>query len=434
MNTSDGQPAVLNTLPTGRRVFLLAFAAAFAGLIIKTPGAISHAQFFAEDGVIFFTSQFGHTWPRLLTPYAGYLHTIPRLVAWLASFFPYAQAPLVYNAMAMLLDAWAVAYFATRTSFIAPCWICVAIILLAPSNGEILGTLTNIQWFLQFAVFAMSMLPTSGMQRLGGMLRIAALLSLLAMSLTGPFSALCLILLIGSATLYCLSSLGLPSLVDSLKNWWERTDRPAVIMTAIGGTLQLCVLLIIGQRTNSGHFSFEAAKKLFGEGIERHTLGFVPIPPMAFLGLFIALIAFAIYQAIFKQQVKWLSILFMLAFASLQILPVCYNGNDVLVSAENLNGDRYFFFMKISLYLAVVALLMEYPLARRFKLYAAPPAALFALTIMRPGLAQRPMLADLHWKQSAAILRQGKFPVELPINPVPWKIILQAPPKTDRRQ
>lgn len=434
MNAPDNPPTLPNISPINARAFLLAFSSALAGLIIKTPGAIDHAQFWAEDGVIFFASQFGRNWPQLFTLYAGYLHAIPRLVAWFASFFSYAQAPLVYNAMAMLLDAWAIAYFAIRARFIAPYWICVAIILLTPGNGEVLGTLTNVQWFLQFAVFAMTMLPFSDIQRFGGMPRIAALLALLAMSLTGPFSTLCLILLVGLATIYYLSLASKLPMISPLENWWRCIDRPAVAITAIGGATQLCALLTIGQRTNSGRFSFEVARKLFGEGIERHTFGFAPLPPIAFSALLVALTAFATYKAICKQQGRWLLILFMLAFASLQILPICYNGSNVIVSSDNLGGDRYFFFMKTGLYLATVALLQEHPQARRFRLYAVLPLTLFALIVTHPELGRRPALVDLHWKQSATALKQGKFPVELPINPVPWKIVLQAPQEADPYQ
>lgn len=292
MNAPNNQAATSYTFQAGKRMFFLAFVASLVGLIIKTPGAINHAQFWAEDGVVFFASQFDHAWPQLLTPYAGYLHAIPRLVAWLASFFPYAQAPFIYNTLAMLLDAWAIAYFAARINFIAPSWVCVAIILFAPSNGEMLGTLTNVQWFLQFVVFAMSMLPSNGIQRPRTTFHLATLFTLFAISLTGPFSALCLIMLAGLAMIYSLSlGFKLPTGAP-LENWWRRCDRPAVSLTAIGGAIQLCVLLTVGQRTNSGHFSFKVAKKLFSEGIERHTLGFAPIPPVMFFSLFIALIFF----------------------------------------------------------------------------------------------------------------------------------------------
>ena len=427
MNTS-----VNKTLSLARRHrFLLAFMAALVGLIAKAPEAITQAQFWAEDGVQFFASQFGQAWPQFFIPYAGYLHTIPRFVAWVASLFPYAQAPLIYNASATLIDAWAIAYFATRMRFIIPCWACVAIILAAPGNGEILGTLTNVQWFLQLALFAAIISPAPKTRNSSIAARVVALTLFLSMSLTGPFSILILILLIGMALIYYPSLPFKLATSELIKKWWIHANLPVILAVATGGVIQLCVLLTIGQRT-SGHFSLDIARKFFSEGIEWHTLGSTPLPPNVFLMLLVFLTAYIAYQIFYKKQEKWLLILLGLIFASLQILPLCYAGSQNIVDTNILSGDRYFFFMKISLYLTSIALLIEHRLSKRIKLYPAIPLALLALIVTHPALGKRFALADLNWEKSAAVLEEGKFPVELPINPEPLKIILQAPENTDK--
>ena len=65
------------------------------GLVLyaRMPDAFSHPQFWAEDGTIFFLDAHSGGWRALLDPYSGYLHLIPRAVAWLAELLPYELIP-----------------------------------------------------------------------------------------------------------------------------------------------------------------------------------------------------------------------------------------------------------------------------------------------------------------------------------------------------
>ncbi|WP_312930666.1 hypothetical protein, partial [Stutzerimonas nitrititolerans] len=83
-------------------------------LAYKCNDALSTPQFWAEDATVFFSDQFGHAWPQLFSPYAGYLHTLPRLVAWAASWLSPGKAPLIYNAAAIVLCALAIALTCRR--------------------------------------------------------------------------------------------------------------------------------------------------------------------------------------------------------------------------------------------------------------------------------------------------------------------------------
>src|SRR5689334_6167209 len=93
-------------------VFLGAVCFLFLLLFLKRPDALLSAQFFAEDGRIFFHDQllFG-AWEAFSIPYAGYLLFVPKSVAMLASLFPIEAAPTVYNVAALLIAACSCAIF-----------------------------------------------------------------------------------------------------------------------------------------------------------------------------------------------------------------------------------------------------------------------------------------------------------------------------------
>ena len=65
-------------------------------LFCRSPRLLTHAQFYAEDGTIWFAQAYNGGWLHSLTlPQAGYLNTMPRLAAGLALLVPLPWAPLV---------------------------------------------------------------------------------------------------------------------------------------------------------------------------------------------------------------------------------------------------------------------------------------------------------------------------------------------------
>jgi hypothetical protein len=75
-------------------VFLFSLLLVFSRL----PGALFHAQFFAEDGWVWYQQAYNLHWlPSLGIAQAGYLQTLPRLVTGLVLLFPMQWAPLIMN-------------------------------------------------------------------------------------------------------------------------------------------------------------------------------------------------------------------------------------------------------------------------------------------------------------------------------------------------
>lgn len=67
----------------------------FILLFIKETKQFMIPQFWAEDGAIFFSQAVMLHWQSLITPYAGYLHLYPRLIAEFSIYFPYIYAPII---------------------------------------------------------------------------------------------------------------------------------------------------------------------------------------------------------------------------------------------------------------------------------------------------------------------------------------------------
>lgn len=128
-------------------------AATFVLLLSRRLDFIQRPAFWAEDGVVFFCDQLTLGAGALLEPYAGYLHTVPRLLAAALSLLPFAWAPLGYTLVATAISALCCAWV-TRAEFRRAVLGDGARALLAvwlacmPTGTETVGNLTNLQWHL----------------------------------------------------------------------------------------------------------------------------------------------------------------------------------------------------------------------------------------------------------------------------------------------
>ncbi len=79
--------------------------AAFLVIFSRRPDAILNAQFFAEDGKLWYADAYRFGLRSLLFPADGYLHTVARLTALVTLIFPFSIAPLVMNLCAITFQA-----------------------------------------------------------------------------------------------------------------------------------------------------------------------------------------------------------------------------------------------------------------------------------------------------------------------------------------
>ncbi len=180
-------PAGLETVRTP--CWLACAAAGLVGalLVVRRSDVFATPQFWHEDAVIFLTQQRTHGFlDSLLTPYAGYLHAYPRLVAAVTNTLPLLWTPTLYLAGACL--AWIVSamVIATSPAFVGiGSRLAAAVTLVAvPQGGEIFANLTNAQWPMA-AALALLMVEPAGARRLTWQAPFVVIAGL-----TGPFSLL----------------------------------------------------------------------------------------------------------------------------------------------------------------------------------------------------------------------------------------------------
>src|SRR5207237_3580821 len=82
------------------------FGLVVIALFSRSPSLLTHAQFYAEDGAVWYAQAYNLGWLHSLTlPQAGYLNTMPRLAAGLALLFPFSWAPLVMATVGLLIQS-----------------------------------------------------------------------------------------------------------------------------------------------------------------------------------------------------------------------------------------------------------------------------------------------------------------------------------------
>ena len=176
-------------LGTGQQ--LLAFALATIALFSRRPSLLTHAQFYAEDGTLWFAQAYNLGWLHsLLLPEAGYFNTMPRLAAGVALLVPLQRAPLVMAIVGLLIQALPVPLLLSsrlRNWAPLPTRLLLAVIYVAmPNTREILIVATNTQWHLALAALLLA-IASSPRTWLGRAFDIAVIL---AAAFSGPFCIL----------------------------------------------------------------------------------------------------------------------------------------------------------------------------------------------------------------------------------------------------
>ena len=205
------------------------FVATLIMLFSRLPGALLHPQFFAEDGWVWYQQAYDLQWFRTLAiTQAGYLQTLPRLVAGVTLLFPMLWAPLIMNLAGAVIQVLPVtALLSRRCTPWGPLPIralMAVLYIVIPDAPEVHIVLTNAMWHLAVlqALLAFSAPPLSWRGRLSD-------ITLFTIGgLTGPF---CILLFPGLAAYY----------------WIRRQSWTLVVL----GITSLCVMTQVFSLTHS---------------------------------------------------------------------------------------------------------------------------------------------------------------------------------------
>jgi|GEM_PF-888662 len=394
----------------------LCFVSAALVIAFKAPDALGNPQFWFEDGVIFFAQQQGHAAPRLFTSYASYLHTVPRLVAWVAHAFPYAYVPTVYNYGAWLLGAGALASLRHLRLAGLPFWVLLASVALMPTNGEVFGTITGLQWLLSF--YFMACLARFGRAEPSRAPWLRAWVGL-ALGLTGPFGAFA-----------ALSALGM-WLVARLQ---DRRDAARALdlrwnlelsAIALAGVVQVLCLLYARSPSNvsAAPVDLKSVLRILGL-IQLHAYGAELVPRALFRLLLVGLVALSLWCA--PERRDRLLLLGLLGFVLLEGVTVVrkFSGEAGLTElGEFGRGDRY--------YVPIKVLMVWQSCVIAQRLAGSSPwrrALAFTCVLLLPlplfgHLLQKPAFPDMSWKDQARLADQGQT-IDIDTYPPPLRVHL----------
>jgi hypothetical protein len=158
-------------------------------LFLRYPQGILHADFWGEDGCLWYADAYDLGWRSVILPHTGYLQTISRVVAMAAQAFPLSWGPTIFAVSAMIIQALPPTLLMSRR--MGDAWpepggrLCFALIYSAlPNSFEVLTNLTNAQWHLAGLAFLIVAIRPSS-QRL---VAAAELVALALAGLSGPFA------------------------------------------------------------------------------------------------------------------------------------------------------------------------------------------------------------------------------------------------------
>ena len=387
---------------------------AAVAIVSRRPDAITNAQFWAEDGTMFFADVYRHgLLASMLVPQSGYFQELPLLASGLATLVPLKLAPLVMNLVALAIRVLPVGLLLHRRArSISPhLWARVVIAVLyvgLPGVAETNVNVDNALWYLAIAALITLMLepPRHRAARAldGAILSMCAVTGVFSIALA-PLAVLYrrrvgaarvptwMIAILGAGALLQLFAIGF--LEFHLPAGFDAAPRTTLSLHATA----LLFLEIVGRRV-----------VLQPLGLEHTQLAPVGIALTGLLGL----IAFG---EAFRRGNDPLRLLLAFAGALLAMALAHPQGATWAQLAQPLNSGRYFV---IPQYAAAAALLWHAANSRRWIRAGTGLALCFVVAVAIPAGWRYAPFQNLHFQSQAtrfAHARPGTT-MTFPLNPV----------------
>jgi len=168
------------------------FAILFPALLFAhNPHAILHAEFWGEDGIVWYSQARDMGLASLLEPNGGYLNSLQRLVAIAAQPFPLAWGPTLFALFALCMQSAPAVFLMSKRMVTAwpdglPRFMFALLFILMPNAPETSLNVTNSQWYLAILMFLVLVSDTPKKRYL----QIFDSLVLIVSGLSGPFGVL----------------------------------------------------------------------------------------------------------------------------------------------------------------------------------------------------------------------------------------------------
>ncbi len=387
-------------------------------LFIRKPDALLNPQFWAEDGNIFFLQQYQHGATALFQSYAGYLHIVPRMIAFYTDlFFPYSLAPHVYNYSSFFITILVIAgIFSPRIQLDYKPLFTLSFVLVPHFSGEIFINITNLQWILLIALIFLLIKDTPN-QKYGNIYlqTILDCATIILCGLTGPFLIFLLPLFILKALrksfLYRSIILPIILLIVSIQ-----------IMTLIYSPFYARLPMAL-EFTISPYIDI-LGQKVFGVlflGISvMYTLthyGHDIFLMLLSIAYFIVIFSLFIYSFKTKKYIiiVFLAIHFIILFATFYKFQ---GAPSILIHYGA--GPRYFYIPYLMIIWSLLLLLSQSSLKNKLPMWIGLACIAFSSAT---SLFQTKPFIDYNWYQHSQLI--GKQDIIIPINPLGWVIRLK---------
>ena len=388
------------TSPRTPTWFVVLTSLAFA---FHKPWALHTPQLYAEDGSIFLTQQEQFDSRAFFEPYMGYLHTLPRLIAWLAAHLADpAYWPAIYNGASFAL---AVALFFRLASprLALPgkpaLLLCFAFVA---HTGEVTINVTNLQWIAAFLLILQPLLsapPT----------RLALLTDLVLtalVGLTGPFS---LIFLPVFAWRWfrerCTFTL-LPLLVlagCAAVQAYFLLHQPAAPATPSEPLRLLPLFSVLGSRLLVWSFFGPAVVALFS-----------PLALAAVAFVFLSTLTVWLFR---PANLRPARLILLASFILITAACIYRTRPDTWARDDLFNGDRYFFIPRLLLFWLLI---LEFSATSRTVAFTARALVLSGFLVHLPSY-RLPAPPNYHWAEHCDPIRRG-VPADIKTLPEGWYI------------
>lgn len=382
----------------------LTIIALAALLVIRKTDAFTNPQLWAEDCEIFFRQADGEGLRAFFTPYNGYLHLIPRLIAAAAAWFHACNIPTLYNYSAAVVTVFVAARFLSpRLEVPAKVWLALAV-LLVPHTGEVFVNITNLQWITALLLIQLLLARDASQPRE----HVIDLTTVVAVGLSGPFSVVLL-----------------PFFV---LRWWQRRSMASAACAALlaaCAAIQLTFIAELPSGPATPPFNLHN-----GLVVVAHRLLIAPLlgpwvysqlAPNVTLAVAAALLAALLglaWRPSPQRTIKWT----LWACLAVLVASGWYKARfDTWADFDNWNGDRYFFIPKVLL-LWLVGLELG---STRLVAWSAR-GLLAASFIFNAAQLRFTPLTDLKWHDYCHRIERGEE-VRVPLHPG-WDVDIAARP------
>jgi hypothetical protein len=384
---------------------LMLVAACAVLLALRKPWALHTPQLWAEDGSIFLTQDEQMGVRAWWEPYNGYLHLLPRLIAWVASHTADpAWWPAIYNGLAFAISVGLFARLASpRVELPAKPWLMLALVCTV-GTGEVLINVTNLQWVTAF--FLLIQLFTTPARN--AWQRAADLAILLLVGLNGPFAIM-------FAPLF------------AWRAWRERNGDTVLAL----GAISLCALVQGRLLLSTG-----PGMNLYGGGQPFSLLTFCSIigsrlvswpflgpyavrtlPPWSHAIIGVVVIVPLLLWALRRDERHRWRVMIVAAFCLITAASVYRARADTWTRDDLTNGDRYFYIPRVLLTWLVI---WEFNARPRVIAWLARGLGVLALMLHAPRF-KLPAPPDYRWAEHCDPIRRG-VPANIYTLPEGWWI------------